>query len=80
MVSGIAAVNIYGSYDGTAWQLVWQREAPDAVWGAGHECETPPTFTYTIQSNYPFYRLELHGKMNEPDDGWIAGPLSLTVD
>lgn len=79
MVSGQAEMRVYGSRDGTTWETVWQRLQPDAAYGAGHRCETPPSFSYTFSGDYPYYRVEVHGKINEEGDGWLLGPVSLRV-
>lgn len=83
MNNGVAELTVYGSNDGESWEVVFFRAAPDAEWGAGHHCETPPTFDYTFTSSFTYYRLELHGTARavaEDGDGWIAGPLSLTTE
>jgi hypothetical protein len=78
MHSGTAELTLYGGEVG-AWQVIFHRPAPEAAYGAGHFCETPPSFTYSFPGGYPSYRLEIHGHLKEPEDGWIIGPLVLTI-
>lgn len=80
MRSGVAEVTIYGADDGENWTPVFHRPEPDAAYGVGHFCETPPTFTYSFDGGYNFYRLEVYGHLVEENDGWILGPLHLSVE
>jgi hypothetical protein len=79
MYSGTAELTLYGQED-EGWQVIFHRPVPEAPFGAGHFCETPPSFSYSFPGGYPRYRLEIHGHLKEPIDGWIVGPFVLKIE
>lgn len=79
MHTGFAEIRLFGSTDGTSWDLIWFRPEPEADWGVGHFCVTPPTFTHTFPSTHEFYKLEMHGMTEQFVDGWLICPCVLEV-
>lgn len=82
MKSGTAEVTIYGSYDGQSWEVVYHRPGVESPYGTG-KCRgwgPPATFTYTIPSDHSYYRLEIHGRMNETGDGFLFGGFDLHTE
>lgn len=80
MDEGRAEMRLYGSEDGESWVEVWFRPEPEAAWGAGKFCETPPSFQHTIEASYSYYRLEIYAQLLTERDGWLIGNLSLVVE
>lgn len=80
--SSFAEVRIYGSPDGQTWDEIWFRGYPDGI----NKRDVPrgenywTDLVYVIPASYAFYRLEFHGAMIDPTDGWKITNLSLTVE
>jgi len=82
MKSGTAEITLYGSLDGAIWLVIYHRPGVESPYGTG-KCiaDMPPEyFTYEIVASFPFYRLEIHGRMNEEGDGFLFGNFDLHVE
>jgi hypothetical protein len=82
MITGIAEVKLYGSQNGKDWTVIYQRPEVESPFGTG-KCikDMPPKmFTYEIQASYPYYQLEIRGRMVHENDGWLIGNLVLKVN
>lgn len=68
---GIAEITIYGSDDnGQTWDVVFYRPAPAAPMNTLANRTVWYPFTYVIQSSHVLYKIEFHGKLMDPDDGF----------
>lgn len=67
LVSGVAELRLYG-WNGSSWQEIWFRPAPDAP--RAQTAFDWYTFSYTIPANFSAYRIEAYGKLNHSEDGW----------
>lgn len=75
MYSGIAELQIFGSYDGQAWEEIFYRAVPEAPFNTVETRTSWYTFTYSITSNHSYYKVEFHGKLLTANDGWKFGCL-----
>lgn len=85
MHEGVAEVTVYGQVDrNEPWEMVFHRPGVESPFGTG-KCNfvgPPAAFEYVIQVEETFtaYRLEIHGRMVDPEDAFLFGGLELSVE
>jgi hypothetical protein len=84
LYSGIIQLTIYGRNNGGPWEIVYRQTGVQSPPGTGKCDEGGPPAVYDVTipvgQGYDEYRLEVYGKMIDPQDAAMWGDFRLSGD